>query len=117
MERDEYIKRLSDAGSDLWTACRKALSGLDDSIVTICIGDITENLSVYIDTVKDEIIGKLERIEALSCAIGLTERDETKIKDLKTNISAIGIKCGSIDEYIIDACSLTSINDVLREVL
>ena len=47
MEREEYFKRLSNEGSDLWRSCREAQNGLDDSIVTTCIGNITENLSKY----------------------------------------------------------------------
>lgn len=117
MERKEYVKRLSDAGSDLWRSCKEAQNGLDESIVTTCIGDITDNLSKYIDVIKDEVIGRLERIEALSCSIGLTERDEIKVRDLKDTVNGIGKTCSSIDEYIIDACSLTGINERLKVVV
>ncbi|MBP5305172.1 MAG: hypothetical protein J6Z02_04920 [Lachnospiraceae bacterium] len=117
MEREEYIKRLSVTGSDLWRSCREAQSGLDESIVTTCIGDITGNLSKYIEVIKDEVIGRLERIEALSCSLGLTERDEAKVRGLKDTVSGIGKACSSIDEYIIDACSLTGINERLKVVV
>ena len=114
MTKEKYEKLLSSTGSMLYNACMGTLDHMDHSLVSSNIDDILGGLHEYMEILRDEIYGRFNKLEALSSSTGLTGRDLEKMKSLKETVMAMGINCHSIDEYVIDACSLTMINELLK---
>ncbi|MCR5604876.1 MAG: hypothetical protein K6G27_14405, partial [Lachnospiraceae bacterium] len=77
------------------------------------VDDMIINLKEYIDNEKDEILGKLYKYIACSELLEMNDNDLRKIKSLRDSITDISNEYDSIDEYVINACTLTMINDKL----
>ena len=113
MDKEEFILRRNDAGSQLWDACSKTLTEMDHMLVENRIDEIIDRLKIFIRQEKDAIMGRLIKLESLSKSLGLSEKDLYKIRSLKESIIQISDECICIDEYVINACTLAAVNESL----